>query len=218
MVIVLAVSVPMYVCATGSIPIAAALMLKGLTPGAALVLLMAGPATNIASMLVVYKSLGLRTTMVYIASIVVGAMAFGLMLDYATPAEWWATAMPAGACCHGGATSLTLFETLSGIALLVLTAVGIGLRYKPSRHDKLPTEPNDTEMKQQFKISGMMCNHCRANVENTITALPGVTAATVDLATATATVSGTVLPEQVVAAVSAIGYGCTHIVREVADR
>lgn len=58
MIIVLAFSIPMYLCATGSIPIAAALMLKGLTPGAALVLLMAGPATNVASLLVVNKVMG----------------------------------------------------------------------------------------------------------------------------------------------------------------
>ena len=53
MLLVLVISVPMYLCATGSIPIAVALMMKGLTPGAALVLLMAGPACNMASMLVV---------------------------------------------------------------------------------------------------------------------------------------------------------------------
>ena len=47
--LVLGISIPMYICATGSIPIAVALMLKGLTPGAALVLLMAGPACNLAS-------------------------------------------------------------------------------------------------------------------------------------------------------------------------
>ena len=61
MVLVLCMAVPMYVCATGSIPIAVALMLKGLTPGAALVLLMAGHACNAASIIVVKKVLGSRT-------------------------------------------------------------------------------------------------------------------------------------------------------------
>lgn len=58
MLIVLLVAIPMYVCAMGSIPIAAALMMKGLSPGTALVFLIAGPATSIASMLVIGKSLG----------------------------------------------------------------------------------------------------------------------------------------------------------------
>ena len=60
MLLVLCISVPMYLCATGSIPIAAALMMKGLTPGAALVLLMAGPACSEASVFVLRKGMGRR--------------------------------------------------------------------------------------------------------------------------------------------------------------
>ena len=81
MLLVLCIAIPMYVCATGSIPIAVALMMKGLTPGAALVLLMAGPACNIASILVIRKSLGLRTMVMYLISIVIGAVAFGYLID-----------------------------------------------------------------------------------------------------------------------------------------
>ena len=56
MIMILAVSVPLYVCATGSVPIAAVLLMKGLSPGAALVFLMAGPATNIATLTVLSKN------------------------------------------------------------------------------------------------------------------------------------------------------------------
>ena len=63
MLLVLCIAIPMYICATGSIPIAVALMLKGLTPGAALVLLMAGPACNMASILVINKVLGRRLSL-----------------------------------------------------------------------------------------------------------------------------------------------------------
>ena len=90
MLIVLAVAIPMYVCATGSIPIAVSLMAKGLTPGAALVLLMAGPAVNSASMLVIGKVFGKRTLTLYLVAIVVGAIAFGLGIDYLLPQEWFA--------------------------------------------------------------------------------------------------------------------------------
>ncbi|MBQ3875592.1 MAG: permease, partial [Bacteroidaceae bacterium] len=82
MLLVLCIALPMYLCATGSIPIAVALMMKGLTPGAALVLLMAGPACNFASMLVIRKVLGVRTLITYLASIIVGSIAFGYMIDY----------------------------------------------------------------------------------------------------------------------------------------
>ena len=81
MALVLVIAVPMYLCATGSIPIALALMLKGLTPGAALVLLMAGPACNVASLLVVRKALGTRTLIIYLAAIILGSAAFGLLID-----------------------------------------------------------------------------------------------------------------------------------------
>lgn len=81
MLLVLCIAMPMYLCATGSIPIAVALMMKGLTPGAALVMLMAGPACNFASMLLIRRSLGLRTMLVYILSIVLGAVAFGYLID-----------------------------------------------------------------------------------------------------------------------------------------
>lgn len=82
MLLVLCIAIPMYVCATGSIPIAVALMLKGLTPGAALVLLMAGPACNMASILVVRKVLGTRTLIAYIISIIIGAVLSGIAIDY----------------------------------------------------------------------------------------------------------------------------------------
>lgn len=82
MILVLIISIPMYLCATGSIPIAVVLMLKGLTPGAALVLLMAGPACNMASILVIRKDLGFRTLVIYILSIVIGAVFFGCLIDW----------------------------------------------------------------------------------------------------------------------------------------
>ena len=82
MLLVMCLSLPMYLCATGSIPIAVALMMKGLTPGAALLLLIAGPACNLASMLVVRKVMGTRTLLAYIGSIVIGVIFFGWLTDY----------------------------------------------------------------------------------------------------------------------------------------
>lgn len=77
----LLISMPMYTCSTGSIPLALALMEKGLPPGAALVLLMAGPATSIASMVVVGKTFGKRTLAAYLFSIAAGAFFFGWLVD-----------------------------------------------------------------------------------------------------------------------------------------
>lgn len=81
MLIMLAVGIPLYICATASTPIAAALILKGVSPGAALVFLLAGPATNVTSVTVLLGLLGKRATAIYLASIAVVSIACGLVLD-----------------------------------------------------------------------------------------------------------------------------------------
>lgn len=81
MLLMLAVGIPLYICATASTPIAAALILKGVSPGAALVFLLAGPATNIASLTVLTGVLGKRATAIYLTSIAVSAVVFGLLVD-----------------------------------------------------------------------------------------------------------------------------------------
>jgi len=81
MLIMLVVGIPLYICATASTPIAAALILKGVSPGAALVFLIAGPATNMASLTVLLGILGKRATTIYLASIALMTVIFGLALD-----------------------------------------------------------------------------------------------------------------------------------------
>ena len=81
MLIMLAVATPLYVCATASTPIAAALVMKGLSPGAALVFLLAGPATNVATLTVVSKLLGKKTTAIYLVSILINSLLFGLLVN-----------------------------------------------------------------------------------------------------------------------------------------
>jgi hypothetical protein len=78
----LAVSLPLYVCATASTPLAAALAAAGLSPGAALVLLLAGPATNIASLTVVARLLGLRALVGYVAAIVLVTLGLGAATNW----------------------------------------------------------------------------------------------------------------------------------------
>lgn len=119
---VLLLSIPMYLCATGSIPIAVALMLKGLTPGAALVLLMAGPASNAASIVVIRKELGWRTLLVYLGSIVLGAVVFGLAIDLLLPEAWFTQALRLTEdCCEAGPGLFSIVSTLV-LALLLLNA------------------------------------------------------------------------------------------------
>ncbi|MGE4553390.1 MAG: SO_0444 family Cu/Zn efflux transporter [Desulfovibrionaceae bacterium] len=81
MLLMLALGIPLYVCATSSTPIAAALAAKGLSPGAALVFLLSGPATNAASLAVVGRILGRRATAAYLAAIALGSLGLGLAVD-----------------------------------------------------------------------------------------------------------------------------------------
>ena len=81
MLIMLLAGIPFYICATASTPIAAALILKGVSPGAALVFLLAGPATNAATISVVYGLFKKRATIIYLSSIAVCSIIMGLLLD-----------------------------------------------------------------------------------------------------------------------------------------
>lgn len=125
----LAAGIPLYVCATSSTPVAAALMLKGLSPGAALVFLLAGPATNAATLTVVLRVLGKRVAGAYLASIAVGALVLGWGLDLLLAATGWKITAQALA---EGDEALGLFETLCAVVLLALVARTLWRRLRPS--------------------------------------------------------------------------------------
>ncbi len=79
------IGLPMYICSTGSIPIAMSLIMKGMNPGAGLVFLIAGPATNTATMSFIAGKFGIKTLVVYLLSIIAGSVAWGIMLDSLWP-------------------------------------------------------------------------------------------------------------------------------------
>lgn len=82
MLAMLAAGIPMYVCATSSTPIAAALILKGLNPGAALVFLLAGPATNAATIMIVKNMFNTRALIIYLSMISICSISMGFLLDW----------------------------------------------------------------------------------------------------------------------------------------
>ena len=139
MLLVMCLSLPMYLCATGSIPIAVALMMKGLTPGAALLLLIAGPACNLASMLVVRKVMGTRTLLAYIGSIVIGAIFFGWLTDYLHfngIINFMSDLTSQEACCeeHTSWFSWLCTAVLSLLLVYALLLPKLGLRKASSCH------------------------------------------------------------------------------------
>lgn len=207
MLLVLCLAVPMYLCATGSIPIAVALMLKGLTPGAGLVLLMAGPASNVASILVIRKVLGKKTQLIYLASIIIGAVLFGLAIDHLMPREWFMSNLVAEeACCHEEAS---WFSWICTGALFLMLFNALVLQKHHHNHNENHNDNknnNNMESTMTFHIEGMNCNHCRMSAEKALKSVAGVTDATVDLASKEARVTGNASMEDIKKAIEEIGF------------
>ncbi len=200
MLIVLASSVPLYICATGSIPIAAVLLLKGVSPGAAIVFLMAGPATNIATITVIGKTMGRKSLIAYLVSIVGGALLFGTLVNAFIPQEW----LMRHILFDAGHTHSALPEWLttgSAVVIIALTAFAMYLKYR-TRNNTI----QESSSTQTFRVEGMTCNHCKANVEKNIAQLDGVGHIEINLTKGAITVTGTVDPEKIKAVIISLGY------------
>lgn len=126
MLVMLVAGIPLYVCASASTPIAAALVLKGLSPGAALVFLLAGPATNSATITAVARYLGRRSLSIYLTAIAGCSLLLGLLLD----AIYGATGLSLGAVIGQGGESLPGWISLGSAVLLLLL---LGIQYRPGK-------------------------------------------------------------------------------------
>ncbi len=127
MLVMMAVGIPIYVCASASVPVAAALILKGLSPGAALVFLMTGPATNAAGLTTIWNVMGRRTALLYLATVAGCALGAGLLLDalvYNTTIE---------VVSHTHQMIPPAVESLSAFALLALLGYGFYSRFRRAR-------------------------------------------------------------------------------------
>ncbi|WP_300670432.1 SO_0444 family Cu/Zn efflux transporter [Desulfoluna sp.] len=122
MLAMLVIGTPLYVCATASTPIAAALVLKGLNPGAALVFLLAGPATNAAALSVITGILGKKSMVLYL----IGIMVSSFLLGFAVDAVYSLTGLTAGWQAGAEHAGRTLLGTVSALILFGLVLFGRG--------------------------------------------------------------------------------------------
>ena len=199
MLVILIVAVPMYICSTGSIPIAAALIMKGLTPGAALVMLMAGPAVNLASILVVRKSLGARFTTIYLLVIVCFSVLFGLLLN----ASGWTVTPMAGLdpCCAEEAATPGIFKLVCTVVLALLLLFSLGVKwFGRFFHRKAAAGA------VVYSVEGMHCSHCESEVTEAVEAVEGVESASASASRKTLEVQGTAAEEDIRAAVEKAGF------------
>jgi uncharacterized membrane protein YraQ (UPF0718 family) len=118
MLLAVVISIPMYICATASTPVAAGLMLSGISPGAALVFMLTGPATNIATLMVVKNELGTRSLMGYLTGVIVTALAMGMALDWAV--EYFQLTIEVSQGGHGDMTSILYSASAIILASLIV--------------------------------------------------------------------------------------------------
>lgn len=200
MIAVVIVAVPMYVCSTGSIPIALSLMLKGLSPGAAFVLLMAGPAANFASIIIVSKSLGRKAAILYLLTIVMGAMAIGLAIDYLMPRAWFPMPMEVA----GPVTCHLQVGPFAGVCSLLL--IGLMINAFIQKYKRSNPEPMTPDQTTTIIVKGMTCGHCKAMVEKNLAKLPGVESVAVDLPSGRTVITGTPDMSAVRAVIDDLGF------------
>ncbi|HUX59423.1 MAG TPA: permease [Bacteroidales bacterium] len=210
MLAILVISIPVYICATASVPVAAVLMLKGLSPGAALVLLMAGPATNAATITMIAKVLGKKSLIGYLGAIITGALLAGLMIDYFLPAEWFVVSEHFGHLGHDHGMTPEWLKSGSAIMLTLLIINGYIQKFltkrKMSTANITPTGFSNEKIKT-IKVGGMTCNHCKANVENSIKEAQGVEDVSVDLTTGKVNITGDAFDlDKIKSGIESIGY------------
>ena len=193
MLAILLVSIPVYICATASVPVAAVLMLKGLSPGAALVLLMAGPATNAATITMIAKVLGKKSLIGYLGAIITGALLSGFLIDYFLPGEWFRVSEHFGHMGHDHGMIPVWLKITSAIILTLLILNGYIQKYISSIKVGTLSKSSSGFKSENIKtihVGGMTCNHCKANVENSIKSVKGVEDVSVDLSSGMVNIKG----------------------------
>lgn len=230
MIAVMAVAVPLYVCATGSVPVAAALIMKGMPMGAAIVFLIAGPGTNVATLTVFTKVLGRRTVAVYLGTIIVMSFIAGALFQAFFPHVQLPMAAHAmhGHEHHLGGGVLTdvawwqiaasaLLGLLVVRALVLKTREHLASRARAARNGAAHSAPamalaggRGEAMAMEtirLKVEGMTCGHCRSSVEKALRGVAGVKEVQVLLEEHQATIRGERLEvKALIAAVEASGF------------
>ena len=225
--VMIALGIPLYVCATASVAFAASLIHAGVSPGAALAFLISGPATNAATITMTWKLLGKRTVFVYLATIAASAIACGLAVDWLCPGV--ASAVPALAAHehHHMHEIGWMSHAWAGVLLLV-----IGISYSwpmgGSAHSHEHEHENEDEhsrdhdggahspvtetggktiQRLELQITGMTCSRCVAAVARAIKDTGGVRSVEVSLKDGRAAIAGVDLDRQrLIDAVQSLGY------------
>ena len=153
------------------------------------------------------KVLGKKSLLSYLGTIIAGALAFGLLIDYVLPVEWF-TQITQNHLGHLHENHLNWWQLSSGIILLMLIINGYIQKYRISKKNINQKINSSMEIKT-IKVEGMTCNHCKSNVENNLVKLPFVKSAVVNLADKSVTLEGDNIEiETAKETINSLGYSC----------
>ena len=183
-ILMLFISLPIYVCATASVPIAVALMAKGVSAGAVFVFLMAGPATNASSIAVVKKILGKKVMFLYLFLVATISVFFGIVFDLFLRAE-----LPISLHHHAHDHGQNYFSTILAISFILLM---INAYFNKSRTINMTNFSENTKFNDKLSliVKGMTCSHCKQSVENGLGNIPEVENTIVNLETGQVIIQG----------------------------
>lgn len=192
MLLMLIIAIPIYVCATASVPIAAAFVSSGLPAAVALVFLMAGPATNLTTMGAVKSRFGWRVLLIYLGTLVIGSFIAAFLF------EWVLGATIAEGHVHGHHHQ-TWWSVLSSIVVLLLIA-----RIVLRRWFKVAQVKDGSTL--EVSVGGLHCGSCVNRVETAVGQLPGVDSVCVDLGNGVASVSGKATVDEITSVIEELGF------------
>jgi len=197
--LMLLISIPLYICATGSIPIAAALIAGGMAPGAGLIFLIAGPATNTATLAFVSGKMGKKTLFIYLGSIIITAVGFALAVDLI-----WFKAAGSLSVMKGDMDMLPGWLKLGSallFSLLVLRVLVVKLIHRIKNGTK------EKGMRANYEVEGMSCMHCVGTIESSLKKIPGIDKMVVSLKDNLIQLNGDYDEKEVLDPIKKAGYG-----------
>lgn len=209
MLVIAVTSIPVYVCATASVPVAMILISKGLDPGAAFVYLMAGPATNAATISVIMNSLGKKMIYVYISVIFVSSIFFGTLINFFDKQGYFK--FPAlENTGHSHNWFWIFFSDISVILMILITLYSIINPMLKTEGRKVSTNEDDADL--SLIVKGMTCNHCKETATEAIQSCEGVEKLTIDLETGNTRIYGKLFDEnKIIESINSVGFSVSKL-------
>lgn len=200
MILMAVLSIPMYICATASVPIAAGLISSGIEPGAAFVFLMAGPATNIATISVIINTLGKKIVYIYLSTIFTCSIIFGALINKFIIINLNSM--------HHQMNHNHWLNILSGLLLLAVCIYAISNKFFIK--DVIENLKNKADL--SFIVKGMTCNHCKETVTEAINTCDGIQDVTINLESGQTFIYGNNLNKQhIITSINNVGYSIGEI-------